>query len=202
MSIKSIVTQIKETISQLDELLGSTDLKDGKRADILMERSRLLTSLLAQENTDRQNTGELKIAQLTEQHNAHAHRISELQTENRNLRSKPAEVIREKDPEAEGIREQNVALTSIIKLLVRDMTEEECAVHAIRAIQTLSPDAARRLCELARGNYREYAQMSRYSDGELQDVIARAQIDGPAVIFARAALGLRGVKVKSAEDWL
>jgi hypothetical protein len=74
---------------------------------------------------------------------------------------------------------------------------------AIRAIQTLTPDAARLFCQFMGVDYPSYRQMlgSYTTDAQLHDVIAKAQREGPLVVFARAALAVRGVKVRESEDW-
>lgn|GEM_PF-5941456 len=211
MSIKSIVAQIKETISQLDELLGSTDLKEGKRADILMERSRLLTTLLAQENTDRQTTDEAKIKELTAQQEAAAKEIESLKTEVAELRVRAQQVIREviPDPDHAAVREQNTALISILKLIAELMPEDERQQVVVHGIERLPSDAARLLCTLVGLNYVEQVQMFRAytTAAQLRDVIQKAQREGPAVLFARAMLAIRhpdSVLAKPAAegDWL
>lgn len=195
MSVKSIVTQITKSIAQLDELLNSTELKDGKRCDAIAEKSRLLTTLLQQETSDRQDVADARIAELTAHHETDTREVERLQAAVADLQAQKATVIREivPDPEHAAVRQQSEALTMALKLVTDVMSETERQQIAIHAIQKLDQTAARLMCGFLNLNYVEQTQMLRAytTDAQLHDVIAKARCEGPAVVFARAALAMR-----------
>jgi hypothetical protein len=194
---------LESTVAQFDELLATAELKEGKRGDVLIAKANALKELLALEADDREAEGQDTIARLEDQHAKDTPRIAELEAANVALRAK-SEVVREiPDPEHAAVRQQNEALTAALKLAGSSMGEDERQRLAIRGMQELTQDAARLLCYSLNLNFNEQWQMltAYRTDAQLQDVIDKAQIAGPAVIFARAALALRGVKLCQFEDW-
>ena len=81
--------------------------------------------------------------------------------------------------------------------LDRALTDAERPQMAIYCIQKLTPDAARLFCQLSGIDYSSYAQLlqTHRTVAQLQSVIDRAQHEGPAVVFARAALAVRDAAV-------
>ncbi len=98
------------------------------------------------------------------------------------------------DPEAVALREQNAALTSLLKHIASHYeTSDARAQAAIRIITSCPPAVARIFCPLVGIDFASYFQMLQTykTDSALQSVIDKAKYDGPAVIFARAALAVR-----------
>jgi hypothetical protein len=91
-----------------------------------------------------------------------------------------------------GLRERNEGLMTLLKSVVNKFeTENLRAMAAIRAIKSSTPLVAKLFCECVNVDYQAYVQMSRMSDHELREVIARAKTRGPAVVYAEAALEVR-----------
>src|SRR4051812_41319831 len=177
---------LESTVAQFDELLAAAELKEGKRGDVLIAKANALKELLALEADDRETETQDTITRLEDQHATDTRCIAELETTNAALRAKPAEVIREKDPEAAAIRYQNATLIEAFKFAASSVPESERPSAAIQAIKTLSPKAAREFCEVVGISYKEYCQIICWSDMELQDTVTRAQVRGPAAVCAAA----------------
>ena len=98
------------------------------------------------------------------------------------------------DPDAAALREQNAALTGLLKHIASQYeTDDARSRAAIRVITSCPPAAARIFCPLVGVDVGVYVQMLQTyrTDAELQTVIDKAKYDGPAVIFARAAIAVR-----------
>jgi hypothetical protein len=98
------------------------------------------------------------------------------------------------DPEAAAVREQNAALTSLLKHIASHYDSDDARSRAaIRVITSCPPAVARIFCPFVGIDFNAYVQMLQTyrTDGELQSVIDKAKYEGPAVIFARAALAVR-----------
>ena len=188
---------LEAAVAQFEELLKGDALSDkpAKRADIVIEKARALKELLALEAEDRVTETQETIDRLEAQHIEDAHRLAELEAENVTLRTKAVEVktVTVQDPEHAAVREQNGTLTAALKCVAENLSDAERPQMAICCIQKSSPAAARLFCQLAGVDYSSYVQMfnSYKTESELQSVIDRAQREGPAVIFARAALAVR-----------
>lgn len=135
---------------------------------------------------------------LKSQHEADAAEIVTLKQRVAELATKADEVktvtVTVPDPEASAVREQNAALTGLLKHLASQYdTEAERAQAAIRVITSSPPDVARIFCPLVGVDFASYFQMLQTykTDAALQNVIDKAKYEGPAVIFARAAIAVR-----------
>ena len=98
------------------------------------------------------------------------------------------------DPGAAALREQNAALTGLLKHIASHYdTDDARSRAAIRVITSCPPAVARIFCPLVGVDFASYVQMLQTygTDAELQSVIDKAKYDGPAVIFARAAIAVR-----------
>lgn len=192
---------LEAVISEFDELLSGDALTDkpAKRADIVIEKARALKELLALEAEDRVTETQDTIDRLEAQHADDCRRVTELETENITLRTKTVEVktVTVQDPEHVSVREQNTTLTAALKCVAETLSDTLRPQMAIWCIQKSTPAAARLFCQFAGVDYSSYVQMlSGYkTENELQNVIDKAQREGPAVIFARAALAVRDAAI-------
>ncbi len=188
---------LEAVISEFDELLSGDALTDkpAKRADIVIEKARALKELLALEAEDRVTETQDTIDRLEAQHADDCCRVTELETENITLRMKTVEVktVTVQDPEHVSVREQNATLTAALKCVAETLNDTIRPQMAIWCIQKSTPAAARLFCQFAGVDYSAYVQMlsSYKTESELQNVIDKAQREGPAVVFARAALAVR-----------
>jgi hypothetical protein len=152
-----------------------------------------LKELLALEAEDRVTETNETVERLETQHTEDARRLTELQTENATLRIKASEIrtVTLQDPEAASLRDKVLTLTAALKFVAENLGETAPQM-AIRCIQGLTLATARLFCDLAGVDHSSYVQMLQTyrTEAELQTVIDKAQHDGPAVIFARAALAL------------
>jgi hypothetical protein len=137
-------------------------------------------------------------AKLKSQHDADTAEIVALKQRVAELEAKADEVrtvtVTTPDPEAAAVREQNAALTGLLKHIVSHYDSDDARSRAaIRVITSCPPAVARTFCSLVGVDYSSYFQMLQTyrTDAELQSVIDKAKYDGPAVIFARAALAIR-----------
>jgi predicted transcriptional regulator len=188
---------LEAIIAQFDELLSSESLSDkpAKRADIVIEKARALKELLALEAEDRATEEQDTIARLEAQHTTDSTGIANLTAENATLRAKAGEVrtVALPDPEAATLREQNTAFSSLLMTIAESLDETQRPQMAIRVIQSCPPATAKVFVQMLGLSYESYAQMlsSYTTERELLDVIERAKCEGPAVIFAKAALAVR-----------
>lgn len=192
---KSIISQIKKSIAQLDTLLDAGQLKEAKRCDAIAEKSRLLTTLIQQEADELETEQGTRIKELEQQCVADARRITELEQQNATLRDRPLpQAIKIPDPDHAAVRQENARLNGLLKAIADSFTtEHERAMTAIRVIQRCSANAAKVFVPLLGFTYAEYARMlmTHKTKEQLNAVISAAQCEGPAVVFARAALALR-----------
>ena len=203
MRTKSIVKQLRDSITQLDALLNNNDheLKTGKKADILMEKAQLQRLLLQHEKDERETNNKAKIEELTIQHDADASRIRELETE---LQSKPREVVRTVlDENHEATLEKNGILSAVLKQIVASMNDTERQVIVVRTCQSygngdISLEVAREIAAACRLEFNEQMQMSleyeHKGDKALEDLIAQHEIsgvEGGITRFVRALLVVR-----------
>lgn len=135
---------------------------------------------------------------LKSQHDADTAEIIALKQRVAELATKADEVktvtVTAPDPEAAALREQNAALTGLLKHIAGQYeTDDARSRAAIRVITSCPPDVARIFCPLVGVDYASYFQMLQTykTDAALQTVIDRAKYEGTAVIFARAALAVR-----------
>lgn len=192
---------LEAVISEFDELLSGDALADkpAKRADIVIEKARALKELLALEAEDRVTETQDTIDRLEAQHTEDARRVTELEAENNTLRTQAVEVktVTVQDPEHVSVREQNATLTAALKCVAETLSDTIRPQMAIWCIQKSTPAAARLFCQFAGVDYPSYVQMLQTykTENELQNVIDKAQREGPAVIFARAALAVRDAAI-------
>jgi hypothetical protein len=137
-------------------------------------------------------------ATLKSQHDADTAEIVALKQRVAELEAKADEVrtvtVTTPDPEAAALREQNAALTGLLKHIASHYeTDDARSRAAIRVITSCPPAVARIFCPLVGVDFASYFQMLQTyrTDAELQSFIDKAKYDGPAVIFARAALAVR-----------
>jgi hypothetical protein len=137
-------------------------------------------------------------ATLKSQHDADVAEIIALKQRVAELSAKADEVrtvtVTAPDPEAAAVREQNAALTSLLKHIASHYDSDDARSRAaIRVITSCPPAVARIFCPLVGVDFASYVQMLQTyrTDAELQTVIDKAKYEGPAVTFARAAIAVR-----------
>lgn len=186
---------LQATIAQMDALFPALADKPTKQADILCEKASAIKTLMSLEAEDREAEQENRIKELEQQHEADAVRIAELERQTVALEARPLpEPLKVLDPEHSATRQENAALTALIKGIAESFeTEHERAKMAIHVIQSCPRAAAEMFVPLLGFSYIEYARMllDYKTEGQLNHVISVAQCEGPAVVFAKAALALR-----------
>ncbi len=135
---------------------------------------------------------------LKAQHQADTVEIATLTQRVAELEAKADEVktvtVTTPDPDAAAVREQNAALTGLLKHIANQYDSDDARSRAaIRVITSCPPAVSRIFCPLVGVDFTSYVQMLQTyrTDAELQNVIDKAKYDGPAVIFARAAIAVR-----------
>jgi hypothetical protein len=189
------IRELRTTIAQMDALFPALADKPSKQADLLIEKSSAQKNLSSLEADERETEQDARIKELEQQHEGDARRIAELEQQNAMLRVRPLpEAIKVPDPEHAAVRQENARLSGLLKSIADSFTtEHERAMMAIRAIQHCSADAAKVFVPMLGFTYAEYARMSltHKTAEQLNHVITVAECDGPAVVFAKAALALR-----------
>ena len=186
---------LQATIAQIDAIFPALADKPSKQADILCEKASAVKTLLSLEAEERETEQDIRIKELETRHEGDARRIAELEQQNAALRaSLIPETVKIPDPEHAAVRQENARLSSLLKVVAESIpTEHERAQVAICVIERCSQEAARLFVPLLGFPYQQYAQMvTMYkTQQQLNYVISVAQCEGPAVIFAKAALALR-----------
>jgi hypothetical protein len=186
---------LQATIAQIDAIFPALADKPSKQADILCEKASAVKTLLSLEAEERETEQDIRIKELETGHEGDARRIAELEQQNAALRaSLIPETVKIPDPEHAAVRQENARLSSLLKVVAESIpTEHERAQVAICVIERCSQEAARLFVPLLGFPYQQYAQMvTMYkTQQQLNYVISVAQCEGPAVIFAKAALALR-----------
>jgi hypothetical protein len=185
---------LQATIAQIDALFPALGDKPSKQADILCEKASTIKTLLSLEAEERENEQDQRIKELEAGHEGDARRIAELEQQNAALQaSLIPETVKIPDPEHAAVRQENARLTNLLKVVAESIpTEHERAQVAICVIERCSQEAARLFVPLLGFSYQQYAQMlTMYkTQQQLNYVISVAQCEGPAVVFAKAALAL------------
>ena len=188
---------LQTAIAQMDTLFPALADKPSKQADILCEKASAIKTLLNLEAEEREIEQDARIKELEQQNEGDARRIADLEDQNAALQVRPLpEKVEVLDPEHAAIRRENAVLMGLVKAIAGSFrTEHERAVMAIRVIQSCPREAAERFVPLLGFTYAEYVRMlmTHKTDAELNYVISAAQCEGPAVVFAKAALALREV---------
>jgi hypothetical protein len=186
---------LQATIAQIDALFPALADKPSKQADILCEKASAIKTLLSLDAEERENEQDQRIKELEAEHEGDARRIAELEQQNAMLRaSLIPETVKIPDPEHAAVRQENTRLSTLLKVVAESIpTEHQRAQVAIRVIEKCSQEAARFCVPLLGFSYQQYAQMlmTHKTQQQLNHVISAAQCEGPAVIFAKAALALR-----------
>jgi hypothetical protein len=186
---------LQATIAQIDAIFPALADKPSKQADILCEKASAVKTLLSLDAEERETEQDIRIKELETGHEGDARRIAELEQQNAALRaSLIPETVKIPDPEHAAVRQENARLSSLLKVVAESIpTEHERAQVAICVIERCSQEAARLFVPLLGFPYQQYAQMvTMYkTQQQLNYVISVAQCEGPAVIFAKAALALR-----------
>lgn len=194
-SRKSLIGQIEDALFACAKELEKEGIKPA-RSSLLQARLETLRYLQVRKDAEQRNAAIQENVVLKSQHEAQTAEIAMLRQKAAQLESKKLEEVREiaVDPEAAALREQNAALTVLVKHIASHYdTEAERAEAAIRVITSCPPIVAKIFCDCVGVEYSSYAQMlSVYkTESQLQSVIDRAQREGPAVVFARAAIAVR-----------
>jgi|GEM_PF-4622740 len=180
-------------------------LDDATKTGLAISEMKLIAARIEtlSKMAEREENSELKAltednTTLKSQHDADTAEIVALKQRIAELEAKADEVktvtVTTPDPEAAALREQNAALTGLLKHIASDYDSDDARSRAaIRVITSCPPAVARIFCPLVGVDFASYFQMLQTyrTDTELQTVIDKAKYDGPAVIFARAALAVR-----------
>jgi hypothetical protein len=195
MTRKSTIKDFRQTIDQLEASIAALADKPSKQLDAIIEKSSVQKNLASLEADERETEKDARIKELEAHCEADAKRIAELEQQNAMLRVRPLpEAIKVPDPEHAAVRQENARLSGLLKAVAGSFTtEHERAMMAIRVIQHCSADTAQVFVPMLGFTYAEYARMlmTHKTAEQLNYVITAAQCDGPAVIFAKAALALR-----------
>lgn len=193
---KSARRQLEETVKQFDDCLSSQDLKDGKRADVVIEKAGVLKTLLQVEIDEKHDEALVESQRLQEQHTADTATIDTLKSRVAELESRTNEVktVTVSDPETARVKELNAALENLLRVLASRITSDDGkAQMAVRVLQACPASAARLFLPMLGLDYTEYARMMlNYStERELLRIVENAvNGDGPLSRFARARLAV------------
>jgi hypothetical protein len=193
---KSARRQLEETVKQFDDCLLSQELKDGKRADVVIEKAGVLKTLLQVEIDEKHDEALVESQRLQEQHSADSATIEELKRRVKELecRSNEVKTVTVSDPETARVKELNAALETLLRVLAsRIMSDDGKAQMAVRVLQACPESAARLFLPMLGLNYIEQARMmlNYKTEQELRRVVESAvNGDGPLSRFARARLAV------------
>jgi hypothetical protein len=196
MSRKSTELQKRWCLAQIDAELAAKK-PSPTRIRALQSKLESLDKALDREFEAKKNAALIENDTLKSRHEAYAAEIATLQQQVSTLESKVVEVktvtVTISDPEAAQLREQNSGFITLLKTVAESLDDTQRPQMAIRVIQTCPPATAKVFVPMLGLNYESYAQMlgTYKTERELLDVIERATVEGPAVIFAKAALAVR-----------
>jgi hypothetical protein len=193
---RSARRQLEETVKQFDDCLSSQELKDGKRADVVIEKAGVLKTLLQVEIDEKHDEAFVENQRLQEQHTVDEATIEELKSRVTELESRSNEVktVTVADPETAQVKELNAALDSLLRVLASRITSDDGkAQMAVRVLQSCSESAAKLFLPMLGLDYTEYARMmlNYKTERELLRIVGSAvNGDGPLSRFARARLAV------------
>lgn len=193
---RSARKQLEDTVKQFDDCLSSQELKDGKRADVVIEKAGVLKTLLQVEIDEKHDEALTENQRLQEQHSADTVKIEELKQRVAELESRANEVntVTVTNPDAVRVKEPNAALETLLRVLASRITSEDGkAQMAVRVMQGCSESAARLFLPMLGLDYVEYARMmlNYKTEQELVRIVESAvNGDGPLSRFARARLAV------------
>jgi hypothetical protein len=193
---RSARKQLEDIVKQFDDCLSSQELKDGKRADVVIEKAGVLKTLLQVDIDEKHDEALVENQRLQEQHTADAATIDTLKSRVAELESRATEVktVMVSDPETVRVKELNAALENLLRVLAgRITTDDGKAQMAVRILESCPESAARFFLPMLGLNYSEYARMMlNYStERELLRIVENAvNGDGPLSRFARARLAV------------
>jgi hypothetical protein len=193
---KSARRQLEETVKQFDDCLSSQELRDGKRADVVIEKAGVLKTLLQVEIDEKHDEAVIENQRLQEQCKADAATIEALKRRVAELESRSNEVktVTVSDPETARVKELNAALDSLLRVLASRITSEDGkAQMAVRVLQACPASVAKVFLPMLGLDYTEQARMMlNYKDErELLRIVENAvNGDGPLSRFARARLAV------------
>jgi hypothetical protein len=193
---RSARKQLEDIVKQFDNCLSSQELKDGKRADIVIEKAGVLKALLQVEIDEKHDDTLVENQRLQEQHAADTATIDNLKSRVAELESRATEVktVTVTDSETVRVKELNTALDTLLKVLASRITSDDAkAQMAIRVMQSCPESAARMFLRMLGLDYTDYARMmlNYKTEQELLRVVEKAvNGDGPLSRFARARLAV------------
>jgi hypothetical protein len=196
MSRKSTDLQRRWCLAQIDAELAAKK-PSPTRIRALQSKLESVDKALDREFEAKKNAALIENETLKSQHEADTAEIAKLQQQVSTLESRVGEVktvtLTIPDPEAHQLREQNSGFVALLKIIAESLNDIERPQMAIRVIQSCTPATAKVFVPMLGLNYESYAQMlgTYKTERELLDVIERATVEGPAVIFAKAALAVR-----------
>jgi hypothetical protein len=193
---KSARRQLEDIVKQFDDCLASGELKDGKRADVLIEKASVLKALLQIEVDEQGDETTIENERLSRQHEADVATVAELKAkvEELEVRVREVKTVMVPDPDAPQIKELNVALEELLRLLASRMTSDDARLQMAARVLSLCPaPAAKAFLPMLGLNYAEYAGMMllHKTERELREVVEQAvNGDGRLSRFARARLAV------------
>ena|ERR1700733_1231606 len=200
---KSTRRQLQETLDEFDKLIKDPTVKSAKRADLLMSRVSVLQSMMASDADEKQSATAQENERLTAQHGQDAARITELESENMELRRRDRQqIVTVESPESAKLKEVNASYDALLTYLTSNIGDADARARlAIRVIQKFSESAARLFLPLMNCDYAHFKRLLNENkpEQELFAIIERSSNpNGDLVVFARAALAVvHGVPLSS-----
>ena len=165
------VRELRATVAQIDALFPALVDKPAKQADLLIEKSATIKSLIALESGEREDEQDGKIKFLEQQHAADTQAIADLKKQNAVLQvtASTPQVITVSDPIHAATREERDAWQSIVSVLTATMADSGRAEAAVRVSMTCSYSrTVEAFCRLARIDYGALLDYATYTESALR----------------------------------
>ncbi|MGO8811972.1 MAG: hypothetical protein ACLQJF_21140 [Candidatus Sulfotelmatobacter sp.] len=193
--MKSPRQQLHDSLRQFDEMLNNPNLKETKKAEVLIERASIQKMLYLAERGDDRDAAILENETLKTQHEKDTSEIER-------LRATPArhyEPVTLQDPETPRLRQENQELKGLVSFIASEITDPHArACIGIRAVLKWG-SGARPVFDALGLDIRFYFQglSANPKVDDLQANLSRcADPDSENAVYTRAALEvLHGVKV-------
>jgi hypothetical protein len=184
------VRELRATVAQIDSLLPALADKPAKQADLLIEKSATIKSLIALESEERETECDIRLKELEAGHEADSRRIAELTQQNRELQTLAStrQVVTVSDPNHAAVKEERDALQSIVALLAATLAEDARAETAVRVSQSCSsPRVVEYFCRLVNIDYGALTRYVTSSEPDLRRLQTARDSNG---VLVRAVLAV------------
>ncbi|MGA9156520.1 MAG: hypothetical protein WB249_07005 [Candidatus Sulfotelmatobacter sp.] len=193
--------QLQATLDAYDDILASTTLKEGKRADLLIEKTHTLLQLCQLKQAEDADESLKENAVLKAQREQDSARITELEAEVTSLKASqhPVEVRTVPDPETPQLRAdlklKDEMLAAVVEAVKSSLSHPQRINFAAVVVARCG-----RACQSFLSQVTDFSLIwwaSQKRDDELQEVISLAQPNarGDGVLVSRAVLAARNVPV-------